>query len=65
MFILIVIAFCRYSFAIVGINLTQLVYTLFKDGDLKNHFYNIAVKEMTPTNRKGMLAIKFSIVIFR
>ncbi|KAF2355740.1 ELMO domain, partial [Trinorchestia longiramus] len=35
-----------YSFAIVGINLTHLVLTLLNDGSLKNHFYNIAVKEI-------------------
>ncbi|KAF2346543.1 ELMO domain [Trinorchestia longiramus] len=36
----------QYSFAIVGINLTHLVLTLLNDGSLKNHFYNIAVKEI-------------------
>lgn len=29
-----------YSFAIVGINLTELVYTLLKNGNLRTHFYN-------------------------
>ncbi|KAA0186142.1 hypothetical protein HAZT_HAZT004336 [Hyalella azteca] len=35
-----------YSFGIVGINLTHLALTLLKDGALKHHFYNVAVKEM-------------------
>lgn len=29
-----------YSFAIVGINLTEMVYTLLKNGNLRTHFYN-------------------------
>ncbi|XP_045203580.2 ELMO domain-containing protein 2-like [Mercenaria mercenaria] len=29
-----------YSFAIVGINLTELVYTLLKHGNLRTHYYN-------------------------
>ncbi|XP_060581413.1 ELMO domain-containing protein 2-like [Ruditapes philippinarum] len=29
-----------YSFAIVGINLTELVYTLLRYGNLRSHFYN-------------------------
>lgn len=32
-----------YSFAIVGINLTHLAYTLLEDGSLKHHFYNVSV----------------------
>ena len=30
----------RYSYAIVGINLTEMAYSLLKSGDLKPHFYN-------------------------
>jgi len=30
----------RYSFAIVGINMTDLVYSLLKKGGLRTHFYN-------------------------
>ncbi|KAM9857635.1 ELMO domain-containing protein 2 [Aulostomus maculatus] len=29
-----------YSYAIVGINLTEMAYSLLKSGDLKPHFYN-------------------------
>uniref|UniRef100_H3AEU8 ELMO domain containing 1 n=1 Tax=Latimeria chalumnae TaxID=7897 RepID=H3AEU8_LATCH len=31
-----------YSFAIVGINITDLVYNLLLSGALKTHFYNVA-----------------------
>lgn len=31
---------CRYSYAIVGINLTEMAYSLLKSGALKPHFYN-------------------------
>ncbi|XP_043928543.1 ELMO domain-containing protein 1 isoform X2 [Protopterus annectens] len=31
-----------YSFAIVGINITDLAYTLLVNGALKTHFYNVA-----------------------
>ena len=37
----------RYSFAIVGINMTELVYTLLLKGKLKTHFYNY--KQSRPT----------------
>lgn len=30
----------RYSYAIVGINLTEMAYSLLKNGALKPHFYN-------------------------
>ena len=30
----------RYSYAIVGINLTEMAYSLLKSGVLKPHFYN-------------------------
>lgn len=29
-----------YSYAIVGINMTEMVYTLLKNGNLRTHFYN-------------------------
>src|SRR6218665_187969 len=32
---------CRYSFAIVGINLTSMAYQLLRDGHLKAHFYAV------------------------
>lgn len=32
--------YCRYSYAIVGINLTEMAYSLLKSGALKSHFYN-------------------------
>lgn len=32
----------RYSFAIVGINLTQMAYRLLGDGTAKGHLYNVA-----------------------
>ncbi|CAI9617592.1 unnamed protein product [Staurois parvus] len=31
----------RYSYAIVGINLTEMAYSLLKSGALKSHFYNM------------------------
>lgn len=31
---------CRYSFAIVGINITSLAHQLLSQGHLKTHFYN-------------------------
>lgn len=30
-----------YSYAIVGINLTEMAYSLLKNGSLKSHFYNM------------------------
>uniref|UniRef100_A0A8C6T9V1 ELMO domain containing 1 n=1 Tax=Neogobius melanostomus TaxID=47308 RepID=A0A8C6T9V1_9GOBI len=33
---------CRYSFAIVGINMTELTYSLLLSGALKTHLYNVA-----------------------
>ncbi|KFO20705.1 ELMO domain-containing protein 1, partial [Fukomys damarensis] len=38
---------CRYSFAIVGINITDLAYNLLISGALKTHFYNIAPEAPT------------------
>lgn len=36
-----VVASCRrYSYAIVGINLTEMAYSLLRIGALKPHFYN-------------------------
>ena len=32
----------RYSFAIVGINLTHMAYKLLADGSAKSHIYNVA-----------------------
>lgn len=32
----------RYSFAIVGINITDLAYSLLVSGALKTHLYNVA-----------------------
>ena len=32
---------CRYSFAIVGINITGLAYSLLSAGHLKTHYYNV------------------------
>lgn len=36
-----------YSFAIVGINITDLAYNLLVSGALKTHFYNIAPEAPT------------------
>ena len=33
--------FCRFSYAIVGINLTSVLYELLKKQTLRTHFYNI------------------------
>lgn len=41
-----VILYSRYSYAIVGINLTEMAYSLLRSGALKLHFYNAA--EGTP-----------------
>lgn len=35
-----VIPYSRYSYAIVGINLTEMAYSLLRSGALKPHFYN-------------------------
>lgn len=35
-----VFCYCRYSYAIVGINLTEMAYSLMSSGALKPHFYN-------------------------
>jgi hypothetical protein len=37
----------RYSFAIVGINLTALSLELLKSGNLKPHLYNITAQKPT------------------
>lgn len=34
----------RYSMAIVGINLTNMIYQALVNGPLRTHFYNIAEK---------------------
>ena len=39
----------RYSFAIVGINLTHMAYRLLKDGSAKSHMYNVCECEVLPT----------------
>lgn len=33
---------CSFSFAIVGINITDLAYSLLVGGALKTHLYNVA-----------------------
>ncbi|KFP69004.1 ELMO domain-containing protein 1, partial [Cariama cristata] len=38
-----------YSFAIVGINITDLAYNLLVSGALKTHFYNVAPEAPTLT----------------
>lgn len=40
----------RYSFAIVGINMTELCIRFFKNGALKSHFYNLDKKFPTMTD---------------
>lgn len=40
----------RYSFAIVGINLTHLAYKMLKDGVLKSHLYNVNTYKPTIEN---------------
>lgn len=35
-----------YTFAIVGINLTSMAYTLLKNGTAKTHFYNLAIADL-------------------
>lgn len=39
-----------YSFAIVGINITDLAYNLLVSGALKTHFYNVAPEAPTLTH---------------
>lgn len=36
-----------YSFAIVGINLTHLAYTLWKDQSAKTHAYNLCCQQLS------------------
>ncbi|XP_050417714.1 ELMO domain-containing protein 2 [Patella vulgata] len=36
-----------YSYAIVGINLTSMIYTLLKGGKLRTHFYNLKQAPVT------------------
>lgn len=36
-----------YSFAIVGINLTHLAYTLWKDHSAKTHVYNLCSQQLS------------------
>jgi hypothetical protein len=36
------VLFSRYSFAIVGINLTHMAYSLLRDRSLRSHVYNAA-----------------------
>jgi hypothetical protein len=42
-----VFVFHRYSYAIVGINITGMAYKLLKTGALRTHFYNC--KQGKPT----------------
>lgn len=42
--------FSSYSFAIVGINITDLAYNLLVSGALKTHFYNVAPEAPTLTH---------------
>lgn len=44
------ICFYSYSFAIVGINITDLAYNLLVSGALKTHFYNVAPEAPTLTH---------------
>ena len=41
---------CRYSFAIVGINLTHMAYKLLTDSALKSHMFNINPHKPTMEN---------------
>lgn len=36
-----------YSFAIVGINLTAMVYHLVQNGDAKTHLYNLKTQQLS------------------
>ena len=38
---MIFLLFFRYSFAIVGINITALAYRLLSDGSAKSHMFNV------------------------
>lgn len=38
-----IIFIIRYSFAIVGINLTSMAYKLLNDGSAKSHLFNLPV----------------------
>ena len=40
----IILFFSRYSFAIVGINLTSMTYEALRKGSLRTHFYNVTDK---------------------
>lgn len=43
-------SWCRYSFAIVGINMTHMAYSLLQSGDAKVHFYNASKRFPTLRN---------------
>ena len=45
----------RYSFAIVGINLTHLAYRLLTDGCAKTHIFNVCATSHMENERKPIL----------
>ena len=45
----------RYSFAIVGINLTALAYKLVMDGCAKSHFFNVCASSPVESERTPLL----------
>ena len=47
--------FFRYSFAIVGINLTALAYKLVMDGCAKSHFFNVCASSPVESERTPLL----------
>ena len=47
--------FFRYSFAIVGINLTHMAYRLLVDGSAKTHMFNVCASSHVENERRPIL----------
>ena len=47
----------RYSFAIVGINLTHMAYKLLIDGSAKTHMFNVCASSPVESERRPILKV--------
>ena len=47
----------RYSFAIVGINLTHMAYRLLVDGSAKTHMFNVCASSPVESERRPILKV--------
>ena len=50
-----IILYFRYSFAIVGINITAMAYKLVMDGCAKSHFFNVCASSPVESERTPLL----------